>query len=780
MPGPAVDGALPQDVKGEPASGVYTPNVGTVALQGGSVLTDGTGQPYAPAVVQATISSITNPITSNIAGPASTDNYTATVTGTIGELRVAQEATQTFYDAFDTVLDTANRWKLPVAGGGGIAASSTLTFTALGSGVVANGFSYLESQMAFLQANPGWVLLTLNIAIEFPVLTNTYRFWGFGTSPLTPTTSAPLTDAAGFEVATTGKMYAVMYQGGTRNVIQDLSTSTGNSKQPGDSNPHNYLIYYRGDRTFWAIDNIDNYVASTSSGAVGPNVNALPIKMTAIAAPTPPLSNVQLTCNAVWVGDTARNNKQISDGVFPWRKVTVTQLHNADNLSLPSSPASYGILSGGVAQLLNSLGNLDRQREAGQDQVSSLGISAGAMNFAQAFQTSVPSGNIAVGAASALIAPASMFGIQVGALLTLDTGASVETAVVTSVGSTGTTATIVPTNLSGSSPAFKYSHTVPYQITGFVYNQERDQNGELDSPRGLGMAVAMPMLSLSSGQGASSPIIAVRERGVQGLGLSPSIAIVGSVAAGSTSFTLASAPTGLLAGTALYLTGGGGYERVLTSLSYTSGSTTITLDPATPVQGAARTSVQYMVFAAGGPVGAAFYPEGEGAEFQAMVDLTATSGPPGRLLQVATQNSAPYANSPLEAIGLDNNTSLDRMAGNQSLALINAVNVTTIQTTPDLININARGVKVFINMISSSMASIIVSIQFKDPWNNYVTMLSSTAMTAAGTATLSIHPGFFNVANTSINDFLPRTWRIQAIPNNSNPCTYTIGAMTVI
>lgn len=51
MPNYATDGPLPRDTVGFPAEGVYVPNVGTVANQGGSVLVDSNNQPYAPAVV---------------------------------------------------------------------------------------------------------------------------------------------------------------------------------------------------------------------------------------------------------------------------------------------------------------------------------------------------------------------------------------------------------------------------------------------------------------------------------------------------------------------------------------------------------------------------------------------------------------------------------------------------------------------------------------------------------------------------------------------------------
>lgn len=48
----ATDGALPQDTRGVPATGVYVPNIGTVALQGIVNNVDSTGTPYAQQVVQ--------------------------------------------------------------------------------------------------------------------------------------------------------------------------------------------------------------------------------------------------------------------------------------------------------------------------------------------------------------------------------------------------------------------------------------------------------------------------------------------------------------------------------------------------------------------------------------------------------------------------------------------------------------------------------------------------------------------------------------------------------
>jgi len=128
------------------------------------------------------------------------------------------------------VLDTVFNWKTPVTGGTGtpLAANNQFGATTLGSGT-GTGFSVLQSQESFAGKNPGWLYFRGQINIEFPVLLNAVRFWGFATFPTTPTTAAPYTDAEGFEVGLDGHLRAVTaasadsVAAGTRLVINDLS-----------------------------------------------------------------------------------------------------------------------------------------------------------------------------------------------------------------------------------------------------------------------------------------------------------------------------------------------------------------------------------------------------------------------------------------------------------------------------------------------------------------------------------------------------------------------------
>ncbi len=274
---------------------------------------------------------------------------------TTGEFKVSQEPTQLFYDTFDGGLDTKNRWKSPTTGGTGVAATSAYGqgSTTLSGGTTANSFSMLESFPTFQPTEPGWIYTTFRINIEFPVLTTGYRFWGLATNPLSPTIASPVTEGSGWEIGIDGKLLAVMYATTSRSVIKDLSAATGSGKQPADSNAHKYFMWFRGDQTYWAIDNLDNIVASTSTGAPGPNINNLPIKALVVSNSG---TAETLVVNGLSIGDTARNNIQISDTDFPWRNAVV---ESDGSLRISNGAPSItqkvsAVSTGSVASLITS------------------------------------------------------------------------------------------------------------------------------------------------------------------------------------------------------------------------------------------------------------------------------------------------------------------------------------------------------------------------------------------------------------------------------------------
>lgn len=233
-------------------------------------------------------------------------------------LRTSDEPRQIFYDPFDSTLDTANRWNAPVTSNGGVAATIALGLLTLGTGTVANGISVLTSQNSIAPTVPSWLGASFAIKVEFPLVANGTRFWGMGSRIATPTPTSMVQDGYGFEIDAAGVLWAVVYAAGVRTAVASLA-----AKQPADAAYHRYIVYYRTDKIYWYIDSIAGAPAATSSFQ-SPNIQTLPVNLTCVAGATPPVSSDAITCTGLAVWDTGKNNTQISDGTFPWRKLAVS------------------------------------------------------------------------------------------------------------------------------------------------------------------------------------------------------------------------------------------------------------------------------------------------------------------------------------------------------------------------------------------------------------------------------------------------------------------------
>lgn len=335
---------------------------------------------------------------------------------------------------------------------------------------------------------------------------------------------------------------------------------------------------------------------------------------------------------------------RIEDGTST-NLLTVAALHNTDN----QSPGSFGFaaLTGGVAQLKNAIGNLDRQTETGIDTIPALGVATSAQQFAMGFSTTDSTDNFAAGTRT--FTPAAMSGsimgvswsIQVGSVLSLDSGGNQENVVVTAV--TGTTFTCVTTKThNGTVTAFP--------ITGFVYNQERDVSGELDT-KGAGAAVAV---EYEYNSGAPGNINYDRGRNLNAKGLTTgTISSGGGV--GSTSITFNSAPTGLQPGAPLLLTGGTS-EVVYTTASYAAGTNPVAIQSA--IVNASHTGASWETYAATGPGLNGFLPFGLAIEEEALYDPVSGNF---FLERSATQDAVSGQNVVMECAALWNGATFDRM-----------------------------------------------------------------------------------------------------------------------
>lgn len=345
----------------------------------------------------------------------------------------------------------------------------------------------------------------------------------------------------------------------------------------------------------------------------------------------------------------------IADPIAAASLSTVAQFHNADNQALAAT--AYGLLTGGVTQLLNAAGNIDRLRETGQDGIAAVGVQAGAASFAMAFRTTDSTDNFAAGTRT--FTPAAMSGtamgvswsIQVGSVLVLDSGASVETVVVTAV--TATTFTCVTAKAhNGTVTAFP--------ITGFVFNQERDAAGELDGATGSGTAIAAEYEYNGGGAGtgvsANSSNNFDRSRNLQGKGRGTGTVSSGG-GIGSTSVTLTSAPTGLQPGSPVVFDKLGATPEVAyTAFSYAAGANPIVLQTALIAAHAAGT-VDWDIYTPLGPGTSGFLPTGVGIEEEALWDPVSGLY---YLERAATQDGVSQNNVVMENPGLWNGTAIDR------------------------------------------------------------------------------------------------------------------------
>lgn len=237
-----------------------------------------------------------------------------------GFLRTSDEPRQLFYDPFDgTSLDIVNRWTGTLGSGATLQPTQTSGQLVIDAGSTAEAWASLASKFSFTPTIPGWLGMSfaLNLTDGAALVASGYRFWGAAILPNTPTIAAPITDGIGFEV-TGGKMYAVVYASGVRTAIQDMSAATGNSTAPTDALNHRYIIYMRTDRTFFYVDSLTTPAATTSFQS--PSVQTMPLRFVAISGGE--TTQIMSPGSAVW--DTGKNNTQISDGSFPWRKATVS------------------------------------------------------------------------------------------------------------------------------------------------------------------------------------------------------------------------------------------------------------------------------------------------------------------------------------------------------------------------------------------------------------------------------------------------------------------------
>ena len=361
----------------------------------------------------------------------------------------------------------------------------------------------------------------------------------------------------------------------------------------------------------------------------------------------------------------------LNDGVNSTLRATVTSFHNADNQALGTS---LGLNTGGVAQLLNGSGNIDRQRETGFDNIPAAGIASGTQQLASPItglsttQSITASGSAQTVNVSGLTVTSrgAILNIQVGSMISIDSGVNQEYVCITSIGTNTITG------------VFTKSHATSMPFTSFSYNQARDGTiadgttgvgiaanstfllnantgweaersaaGELDGASGVGTAVAAEYEYNGNGPHGAYD----RARSIQGK-FSQTLALSGSPATGQAIATLSSAaPASLQVGMSVQLTGGTtetlGIKTIAgTSITFTSN-----------ILNASHTGLVFESFNTAGPGLNGFSSVGMGIEEEAVYDPVSGLF---YLERSATQDGVAATNVVMENAGLFNGTTLDR------------------------------------------------------------------------------------------------------------------------
>lgn len=180
----------------------------------------------------------------------------------------------------------------------------------------------------------------------------------------------------------------------------------------------------------------------------------------------------------------------IKDGISS-NVATVAQFHNADNQALAGT--AYGLLAGGVAQIVNASGNLDRQRGTSTDAATGIGLATGAQQLAwPATCGPVTSGAITGNASPQTITLTAVSGttggvawaLQVGQSLVLEPNTATQEAfVITALNVGAKTVTGI----------IKNNHSITAVATAFFFDQARSAiQGDGASLQGI--ALEMPAL----------------------------------------------------------------------------------------------------------------------------------------------------------------------------------------------------------------------------------------------------------------------------------------------
>ncbi len=123
----------------------------------------------------------------------------------------------------------------------------------------------------------------------------------------------------------------------------------------------------------------------------------------------------------------------------------------------------------------------------------------------------------------------------------------------------------------------------------------------------------------------------------------------------------------------------------------------------------------------------------------------------------------------------------DRVRGNTIAEVLSSLVRGATNSSADQINYNARGLHVVFDITAvPGVQTVTLSIEGKDPVSGkYYTLLTGAAEVGVATRIYRLYPGLTAVANTTVSDILPRTWRVTVAHSGAGNFTYSVGASLV-
>lgn len=124
---------------------------------------------------------------------------------------------------------------------------------------------------------------------------------------------------------------------------------------------------------------------------------------------------------------------------------------------------------------------------------------------------------------------------------------------------------------------------------------------------------------------------------------------------------------------------------------------------------------------------------------------------------------------------LFNGTTWDRARNNVEAVLLASAARSTTQTSADIINYDAVGIQVLLDMSDVSAGpDVTLSIEGKAANGVYYPLLTGAAISTVSQNVYILYPSVAAVANQAVSNALPRTFRIIVTANNANDGTYSV------